>query len=143
MKKLLVVLSVAVVSTLAIMCRSASDVSYAKTPDLRQVVQVESAVTNVVNGGIRAGFEDWICPPEWPRRVFVHRGMRVIDPDPESRKATIADLQLLRDLVSRRADEAFQAGANSASFSELLQVKDTGNTIDANLRGPQSVGNVR
>jgi hypothetical protein len=142
MKKLWVVLSVAVVSTLAIMCRSASDASYARTPELRQVVQVESAVTNLVNGGLRAGFEDWICPPEWPRRVFVSRGMRVINPDPESRKATIADLQLLRDIVSRRSDEAFQAGANSAAFSDLLQLKVTGNTIEGNLRAPQA-GNVR
>jgi hypothetical protein len=132
MKKPLFVLSIALLSTLAIMCSSMSGNGRANlTPELRQVVQVESAVTGVINSAIRDEVDISICPPEWPGRHWNSRGIRVVNQDPESRKATIEDLQQLRELVSRRADQAFLSKANPATFNDLLSVKVTGKVIEA------------
>jgi hypothetical protein len=144
MKKAVVVLGLAALSTFAIMCKSTTDYgTTVLTPELRNVVQIESAVTGLANRGIRAGdFEDWICPPEWPTRAWNKRGLRAggEKPDPESRKATIADLQQLRDLVSRRTDDAFRAGANVSAYRDLLSLKVSGNVVEGHLNAPQSIG---
>jgi hypothetical protein len=131
MKKPLFVLSIALLSTLAIMCSSMSGDRRANlTPELRQVVQVESAVTGVVNSAIRDEGDPAICPPEWPGRHWNIRGIRVVDQDPESRKATIEDLQQIRELFSRRTDQAFRSKANLSEFSDLLSVKVSGKVIE-------------
>jgi hypothetical protein len=131
MKKALLVLSIAALSTLAIMCSSTYQNGRTDlTPELRNVVQIESAVTGVVNSTVREEVDTSICPPEWPGRHWNTRGIRVVNQDPESRKATVADLQQLRELVSRRADQAFVSRANPSSFSDLLSVKVTGKVIE-------------